>query len=219
MKVFCVIAMCSVAWAGVANLDTLITNCSDGSRISRLQALQKNLHSKKTNMEGYERMLGILLSEMQKIIPVIMEHPHYEDHARKFLQMQFLLGAIGEIKKAEGPETKMPKQQITVKQLMDNIASAIYVLPQIITAIEMLEKEIDQGGFERSIEKGEIVFEETTYKGFIEAIAFLGIHKILLLSMMKDLEDIRTPIADLTTESTRCSTRQVHSLAGMTYVP
>lgn len=219
MKLFLAIAMCSVAWADVTNLGTLITNCSDDSRTARLQALQRNLRRKEINIEGYERVLGLLVPKMEAITRVILEHRQYQVYARKFLQMPFLLGAVAEIKKSEGPESTVPAGQITIKQLMDNVLSAIYVLPEIILAIEVLEKDLESNLFKELEQRGELFFREVPYEEFVGYLKFLSINKIILLSMMKDLQDIRTPLADLTTESTRCSTRQVYELSGMTYVP
>ncbi len=219
MKLLCAIAMCSVAWAPITNFDTLITSCSDDSRTGRLQTLKKNLNLGETNIAGYESTLLSLWPKIERICNVIMEHPLYGEYARKLTQVPFLFGAINKIKNAEGPETALPEQQTTVKQLLDNIDSAIYVLPQIIEATEMLEKTLQQDEFKRAMRKNELAFRDITYAEFCEMIKILVMHKRLLLLMMKDLQDIRTPLSDLVTESTRCSTRQMYDLSGMTYRP
>lgn len=217
MKVFCAIAMCSVAWADVANLDTLITSCSDASRIDRLRALQGKLDNRTTNIVGYERALTALSPHIDVVIQVLMEQERYRDCVRQLIQMPGLLDAVAQIKKAEGGPTP-PEHQITVKRLMNEIASVIYLLPEIIAAIEVLEKDLERGDFNTLKESGELIFRDIPYQEFLNAIKFLGTNKILLLFMMNDLQNIRTPLVDLTTENT-CSTREAYRLAGMTYIP
>lgn len=215
MKLFCAIAMCSIAYADISNLETLITNCSDASRVGRLRVLQRRLSSGETNIAACEGVLLALSPHIQNINRVIMENESYQEYARKLVQMPGLLNAIIQIKKAEGVPTT-PEHQITVKQLTNEIASAIYLLPEIIMAIEVLEKDLEQGNFDRLRQSGELVFRDFAYEDFVETIKILGTHKILLLAMIKDLQDIRTPLIDLTTENT-CSTREAYGLAGMTY--
>jgi hypothetical protein len=217
MKVFYAILMCSVAWADVANLDRLITSCSDRSRIGRLRVLQGKLRDKATNMVGYERALRTLYPYVEQVTEVLMGHERYQDCMRQLVQMLGLLDAAAKITKAEGPPA-VPEHQITVKQFMNETASIIYLLSEIIAATEVLEKDLERGDFNILKESGELIFGRVSYKEFEEAIKFLGTHKIVLLFMMKDLQDIRTPLVDLTTENT-CSTKEAYRLSGMTYIP
>ena len=214
MKLFCAIAMCSVAWADIANLEQLTIECSNGPRSGRLGDLREKLRVGSTDIATYEKVLISLSVTIEKINTVIMEHKEYQGYARKLLQMQFLLGAIAELKKAEGEPA--PGNQITVKQALDQISSAIYVLPEIILAIEILEKDLENGNIARLRDNKELLFEEIHYDEFIAYIKLLGIHKAPLLSIMKNLQDIKTPLFDATTEIV-CSTRRAHELAGMSY--
>ena len=166
-------------------------------------------------MVGYERALRVLSPYVDKVTGVLMEHERYQGCMRQLIQMLGLLDATTKITKAEGLPTE-PGHQITVKELMNESASAIYLLQEIITAIEVLEKDLERGDFNILKEGGELAFERISYKEFTDAISFLGTNKILLLFMMKDLQDIRTPLIDLTTENI-CSTREAYRLAGMTY--
>jgi hypothetical protein len=217
MKLFCAIAMCSVAWADMANLDALVTSCSDASRIGRLRSLQSRLRDKTTNMVGYERALRMLSPYVDKVTEVLMEHEIYQDCMRQLIQMLGLIDAANKITTAEGLPTG-PEHQITIKQFMNETASIIYLLSEIIAATEVLEKDLERGDFKALKESGELTFKSISYEEFADAIQFLGTNKILLLFMMKDLQDIRTPLVDLTTENT-CSTKEAYRLSGMTYIP
>lgn len=179
MKIFCAIAICSVAWADVGNLDTLITNCSDESRAQRLRAVKTNLG--KTLLEGYKMLTDDMCPKANGIVLNVMEVQAYAPYARKLMQMDNLSVVLTELAKAERPAT----DQIIVKQCINYITSAIYILPEIILAIEMLEKEVLNGELDRKFRAGQIkkhglVLTANEYEELLQNIKKLEINKMML---------------------------------------
>ncbi len=215
MKLFCAVAMCSVAWADVANFDMLI-RCSNDARISRLEALQGSLPVEIAKISNYIIALESLVPEVEKICSIIMEHP--AKYALDLLQLGSVLTQLHEIKKAASADAT-PTNQITVKQLLENIETITYLLVKMTTTIEVLEKKcLKSGVFGPSeLEKALSFTKDVTYKEFVASVKLLGANKVILLSLMTDLQNIRAPLYDVMTENGKCSTKEIYKIVGMPY--